>query len=105
MPRGMTMIELIVALAVVAIALVVGGIAFGAVTGAEASQGAGEVSTAIRYTYNLSAINNKTYALFLDLDNGTYRVAPAIAYGMYLPEVSGSSRAFRLGIEATDNVQ
>ena len=74
MPKGMTMIELIVGIAILAIALVVGGVAFGAVTGAETNQAAGELSTAVRYTYNLAAINNKTYALFLDLDNNTYKV-------------------------------
>ena len=81
MPHGMTMIELIVALAVVAIALVLGGIAFGAMTGAETKQGAGDVSTAVRYTYNLAAINNRTYALFLDLDNHSYHVAPVASDG------------------------
>lgn len=70
------MIELIVGMAILGIALVVGGIAFGAVSGAETSQAAGELSTAVRYTYNLAAINNKTYALFLDLDNNTYKVGP-----------------------------
>ena len=77
----MTLIEVMVAMVIIAIALVVGGMAFGAVAGAETRQAAGDLSTAVRYTYNLAAINNKTYALFLDLDNGSYTAGPIEASG------------------------
>ena len=36
---------------------------------------------------------------------GSYGVLPTVAYGMYLPDVNGSSRAFRLGIEEKEGVQ
>ncbi len=72
----MTLIEVIVAMVIMAIAMGLAVMAFGAVTSAETRQGASDVATAVRYTYNLSAINNRVYALYLDLDAGTYQAAP-----------------------------
>lgn len=63
-------------LAIVAIALVLGGMAFGGIAGAKTKEGAGKLATAVRYAYNLAAINNKVYALYIDLNNHTFHAAP-----------------------------
>lgn len=76
MQRGMTLIELVIAIAVAAVAIAASIWSIGSMGGARASQGADEVATAVRYTYNLAAINNTTYALYLNLDEGTYYAAP-----------------------------
>ncbi len=76
MPPGMTMIELLVVVLIIAIAISIGALALGAVSGAETREGAGKLATAVRYAYHLAAINNKTYALFLNLDENTYHIAP-----------------------------
>jgi general secretion pathway protein H len=72
----MTLIELVVVILIIGIAVVVAAVALGGITGAKLGQASGDVSTAVRYTYNLAAINNRTYALYLDLDKGTYRAGP-----------------------------
>lgn len=72
----MTLIEVIVALVIVSIAITLVAIAFGGVTGAKTRQAAGDFATAVRYTYNLAAINNKVYALHVDLSTGSYHAAP-----------------------------
>ncbi len=48
----------------------------GGVGAAKTREGAYKVATAVRYTYNLAAINNRVYALFIDLDNNTYKAGP-----------------------------
>lgn len=72
----MSLIEIMVVLVIFAITAVLGAMAFGAVSGSELNQSAGELASAVRYTYNLAAINNKAYALYIDLDQGTYHAAP-----------------------------
>lgn len=49
---------------------------FAGVTGARTREGAYKMGTAIRYTYNLAAINNRVYALTIDLDANTYKAGP-----------------------------
>ena len=71
----MTMIELLVAIAIVAIAITIGAVALGGVSSAKTREGAGKLATAVRYTYHLATTNNKTYALFLNLDDNTYHAA------------------------------
>ncbi len=72
----MTLIEVIVALVIVAIAISLVAIAFGGIVGAKTRQAAGDLATAVRYTYNLAAINNRVYALYIDVGEGTYHAAP-----------------------------
>lgn len=70
------MIEVLVALVIVSIMLGVVVLSVGAITAADTRSAAGSFSTAVRYTYNLAAINNRVYALYINLDDNTYRAAP-----------------------------
>ncbi len=74
--RGFTIVELMVVLVIMAIAISLGAVALGGLAGAKTKEGTGKLSTAIRYTYNLAAINNKVYALYLNLDENSYHAAP-----------------------------
>lgn len=66
-PRGLTLIELIVAIAIVAVLFggVVTGV--GAVTGASARQAAGELAGTIRSVYDTAALSGKTCRLAFEL--------------------------------------
>jgi general secretion pathway protein H len=74
--QGFTIVELMVVLVIFAIGLVLGAVALGGIAGAKTREGAGKLATAVRYTYNLAAINNKTYALYLNLDENSYYAGP-----------------------------
>ena len=74
--HGLTMIEILVVIAIIGMAVAGGALAIGALSGADVRRAAGDISTGIRYTYNLAAINNRDYALYLDLDAGTWHAAP-----------------------------
>ena len=70
----MTLVELLVALVVMAILLTLGVMAVGQLTSADLDSGAEELSANIHYAFNLANVNNQMYAIYLDLDQGTYRV-------------------------------
>lgn len=93
----MTLIEVIVALLIATLLIIVMVLALGAITAADTRRGAGDLATAVRYTYNLAAINNKVYALFLDLDNHTYHAAPL--------EGSGACDRLLIDLEGGDGGQ
>lgn len=63
-------------MAIISLAIAGGALAIGALSGADVRRAAGDISTGIRYTYNLAAINNRDYALYLDLEGGTWHAAP-----------------------------
>ena len=75
-PAGFTVIELIVVLLIGVLMITVAAAAWGSVVGARTKEGAAKVATAVRYAYNLAAINNKVYALYINLDEGTYYAGP-----------------------------
>ena len=75
------MIELIVAVAIIAIALVFATIGLGRISSAHTRESAGKLATAVRYAYHLAAVNNRTYALVLDLDGGTFHASPVQEQG------------------------
>jgi hypothetical protein len=81
----MTLIELLVVFFILGMAISLAVVGLGAVGGSELRQSAGELSAAVRFTYNLAVINNKTYALYLDLTAGTYYAAP-------IPDDTGCER-------------
>jgi len=72
--RGMTLVELLVALVIMTIVSTLGVLAVGQLTSADLDSGAGELSANIHYAFNLASVNNQMYAIYLDLDKGTYHV-------------------------------
>jgi general secretion pathway protein H len=70
--RGMTLIEIGVALCIAGLMLAVAVPAIGAVTRAQLRQKSGQLSGAIRSMYGAAAIAGRTCRLVLDLDAGAY---------------------------------
>ncbi len=70
----MTLVELLVALVIMAIVLTVGVFAIGRMTSADLDAAATELGAGVHYAFNLSSVNNSMYALYLDLDGGRYWV-------------------------------
>ena len=70
--RGMTLIEVIVVIALLAV--VIGGLAvsFGAFSDAKLNSTAGTMKGAMRYLYNLAIVNDRPYRLVVDMDNRRY---------------------------------
>ncbi len=91
----MTLIELLVVMLIIGMALALAAVGLGAIGGSELRQSASELSAAVRYTYNLAAINNKTYALYLDLSGGTY-------YAAQIPEDGGDCERLLLAPNGKD---
>jgi len=71
-PRGFTLIELVVVMAVIAVVTSAVAIGIGNIRGASVQAESGKLTLAIRYLYNLSVLNGKNYRLVIDLDSGTY---------------------------------
>jgi prepilin-type N-terminal cleavage/methylation domain-containing protein len=73
--RGLTLIEMLVV--IVIIVLIAGAfiIGFGQVLGARTQSGAQQLAATVRGAHALASSCNKTYALFINLDKNTYRVA------------------------------
>lgn len=71
-PRGMTLIEIMVALAVVATVLVVALPSMEAYSGIRAREEAGKLAAAIRFMYGQSALSGKVCRLTFDLDGRSW---------------------------------
>ncbi len=71
--RGITVVELMVVLAIIAIMMGLGAYAMGSLGDGSLREDAGNVVAAIKYTYANAAINNSEYRLVFDLDTGTYQ--------------------------------
>lgn len=71
-PRGLTLVELLVVLAIVAFLAVAAGPAMGALTGANARKAAGELAGAMRWLFDTAALRHATCRLALDLDKGAF---------------------------------
>lgn|GEM_PF-5769135 len=73
-PNGMTLVELLVVLILMAIVLTVGVFAVGRMKSADLNAAGTELGAGVHYAFNLSSVNNSMYALYLDLDGGSYWV-------------------------------
>lgn len=69
---GFTLIELGAVMAIVMVLIVAGVATLQNVRKADISTSAAKLSTAIRYLYDLAAVNNRTYRLVIDLETRTY---------------------------------
>jgi general secretion pathway protein H len=94
-PRGFTLIELMIVVAVVAVAAAALVPALNSLTGANARAAAGEISGAMRWLFDTAALRYTTCRLALDLDKATWwpecsaprdRSATAGAPAPYSPE-------------------
>lgn len=72
--RGMTLIELVVVLAIIAIMFIVGAVGISAIRGADVDATASVVAGAMTYVSSLAVHENKTYRLVLDMDQKAYWV-------------------------------
>lgn len=70
----MTLIELVVVLAIVAIMFIVGAVGISAIRGADVDATASVVAGAMTYVSSLAVHENKTYRLVLDMDQKAYWV-------------------------------
>lgn len=76
--RGLTLIELIVAIAIIILLFVVGTIGLSSIRGADVNATASVVSGAMRYVATLAVSDNKTYRLVLDMDGRRYWTEAAV---------------------------
>ena len=70
--RGMTLIEVIVVIAVMAVVIGAFAVSFGAFSDAKLNSTAGTMKGAMRYLYNLAIVNDRPYRLVVDMDNRRY---------------------------------
>ena len=68
----MTLIEVIVVIAVMAVVIGALAVSFGAFSDARLNSTAGTMRGAMRYLYNLAVVNNRPYRLVVDMDNRRY---------------------------------
>ncbi len=70
--RGMTLIEITVALAIVAIVTAAVIVSLSNVRQAQLSEAAGTMSGMMRYLYNLAVVNHRPYRMVIDMDERKY---------------------------------
>lgn len=89
--RGMTLIEIMIVMGVVALMVGMAVIAFGAGRNAEVSRSTNQIANLLRYGYDKSRVTGEHYRLLIDLDQGTI----ALQQGddrMYLPATDRDGR-------------
>ncbi|PIE65534.1 MAG: hypothetical protein CSA24_02550 [Deltaproteobacteria bacterium] len=87
--RGLTIIELMVVMGLVALLIGVGTVAIGAIGSADVSATTNIISGAMRYVSTLAIHHNKTYRLIIDMDNAGFYTEAANTddpCARYLPE-------------------
>lgn len=72
--RGMTLIELMIVIAIIAVATSGVLVSFRQVARTTARSAAAKLSAGIRYVYDQSVVTGKYYRLAIDLDKGSYKV-------------------------------
>ena len=70
--RGLTLIEIVVAVAVMAVIITVIAVSVGAIRRAELNQTASKLGAAMRTLYNMAIVNNRPYRLVIDLEKGEF---------------------------------
>lgn len=73
-PSGMTLMEVIVAVAVVGLVAVGMTAAVGGVFGARLLASANQISGVVRYGYNLATLRGKVHRLMFDMEAGSYQL-------------------------------
>ena len=94
--RGITVVELLVVLAIIAIMMGLGGYAMTSIGDGDLREDARNVSAAIKYTYANAAINNSQYRLVFSMGSGSYlsEVAKAAAVEQTLPTGTNNTDDF-----------
>lgn len=72
--QGMTLIEIMIVVALMATLMTLVGIGFGVLGHADVSGEAVRLSSAIRYTFNTAATSNMTLQMKLNFETGTFQV-------------------------------
>ncbi|MEZ4461869.1 MAG: prepilin-type N-terminal cleavage/methylation domain-containing protein [bacterium] len=70
--RGMTIVELMVVMTIMAVIMAVGGYSLSTLGGNDLRNDALRMSAVIKYTYANAALNNARYRLVVELGSGTY---------------------------------
>ena len=70
--RGITVVELMVVMAIIAIIMGLGAYSLGRITNTDLRSDANRLASAMKYTYANAAINNTEYRMVFDLDSGVY---------------------------------
>ena len=71
-PRGITVVELMVVLAIIGMMMGLGAYMVAGIGDGELREDAGNLSAAIKYTYANAAVNNSEYRLVMNMDTGEY---------------------------------
>jgi general secretion pathway protein H len=71
-PRGFTLIELMIVMSLIALLAVAAGPALGALTGADARKGAGELAGTMRWLFDSAAVRHTTCRLVLSASSRSY---------------------------------
>jgi general secretion pathway protein H len=71
-PRGFTLVELAIVIAIIGLLAAAAGPALGAITGANARRGAGEVAGAMRWLFDSASVRHATCRLALDPGERTF---------------------------------
>lgn len=71
-PRGMTVVEIIVVMSIIATIMGLGASMIGLIGASDLRKDANRLASVIRYTYSNAGINNTRYRLVLDFESSTY---------------------------------
>ncbi len=80
-PRGMTLIEILIVVALIASVTTLAMISLGVLSRADVSGASLKFSASLRYTFNMAATSNKTLQMRINFDKNTYFVDEISAEG------------------------
>ena len=90
--RGMTLIEIMIVVAIMAGIMGLGLYNLGVIGAANVSGEALRVSASVRYVFNLAATSNKTLQMKIDFDNGTFVTDELdVSRGLSVEELGGET--------------